>query len=187
MAWFPKPHVGPELPPRASVQELFVIRGAAVTALVVFAAYLYWRGAHTIDGATLLLAVPVLLTECYAFVSLLLFTFGLWDVDAGQSDSAVARPSGKVVALIPTYNESEQVLLPAIAGALNMRLAHEVWVLDDGEREEIRSLASQLGARYLARPTHEHAKAGNLNYALARIDADFIAVFDADYVPDEWF
>jgi cellulose synthase/poly-beta-1,6-N-acetylglucosamine synthase-like glycosyltransferase len=187
MAWFPKPHVGPELPPRASVQQLVVIRGLAVTALTVFVAYLYWRGTHTIHGATLALAIPILLTECYAFVSLLLFTFGLWDVDAGQRNSAVDRAPGKVAALIPTYNESEQVLLPAIAGALKMRVPHEVWVLDDGEREAIRSLATQLGAHYLARPTHEHAKAGNLNYALNRIDADFIAVFDADYVPDESF
>jgi cellulose synthase (UDP-forming) len=60
--------------------------------------------------------------------------------------------------------------------------AHETWVLDDGERPEIEELARSLGARYLARPTHEHAKAGNLNHALGIIEADILAVLDADHV-----
>jgi cellulose synthase (UDP-forming) len=63
-----------------------------------------------------------------------------------------------------------------------MRVDHETWVLDDGDRPEVARLANELGARYLARPTHEHAKAGNLNHALGFIDAEFIGVLDADHV-----
>ena len=36
------------------------------------------------------------------------------------------------------------------------------------------------GACYLTRPTNEHAKAGNLNHALGIIEADLVAVLDAD-------
>jgi cellulose synthase (UDP-forming) len=56
-------------------------------------------------------------------------------------------------------------------------------VLDDGDRSEVHTLAAQLGARYLTRPEHINAKAGNLNHALSVIHADFIAVFDADHAP----
>ncbi|HWP63200.1 MAG TPA: glycosyltransferase family 2 protein, partial [Candidatus Binatia bacterium] len=49
------------------------------------------------------------------------------------------------------------------------------------------ALAEQLGARYLTRPDNRHAKAGNLNHALGVIEADIIAVLDADHVPTARF
>jgi len=74
------------------------------------------------------------------------------------------------------------VLLPTIAAAVALEPAHETWVLDDGDRPDVELLARRLGAHYLRRPTHEHAKAGNLNHALATVDAEFVAVLDADHV-----
>src|SRR5690606_31970248 len=84
--------------------------------------------------------------------------------------------------VIPTYNEGPEILVPTIAAAAALEPAHETWVLDDGERPEIEELARSLGVRDLARPTHEHAKAGNLNHALGVIDAVLMAVLDADHV-----
>jgi cellulose synthase (UDP-forming) len=43
-------------------------------------------------------------------------------------------------------------------------------------------MAASLGARYLAREQNDHAKAGNLNNALEYIDADLLAILDADHV-----
>jgi len=68
-----------------------------------------------------------------------------------------------------------------------MHLPHETWVLDDGDRPAIEALAHALGARYLTRPVHDHAKAGNLNRALTVVDADVVAIFDADHVPEPQF
>ena len=48
-------------------------------------------------------------------------------------------------------------------------------------------LAERLGCRYLSRPDNLHAKAGNLNAALPRTDGQFIAVLDADTVPQPDF
>ncbi|MBM3696584.1 MAG: glycosyltransferase, partial [Actinobacteria bacterium] len=88
----------------------------------------------------------------------------------------------RVAMLIPTYNEPEDVLLPVIAAALSITPPHETWVLDDGNRPGIELLAHSLGARYLAREENTHAKAGNINSALRVIEADLIAVIDADHV-----
>jgi cellulose synthase (UDP-forming) len=127
-------------------------------------------------------SIPLYIMEVHAAVGLGLFTFSLWDVDRRPQAREVLRTRSRVAVLIPTYNEDLEVLMPTIAAALEMRVKHETWVLDDGNRPDVAQLARELGARYLARPTNEHAKAGNLNHALGIIEADIIAVLDADHV-----
>ncbi len=169
------------LPPPDSFWRLLVIRGVALLALAVTVAYLGWRALDTLNLNAWYLAVPMLAFEIHAAVGLGLFTFSLWDVDRRPVRRPLARvPSIAVV--IPTYNEGPEILVPTIAAAVALEPAHETWILDDGERREVEQLAAALGARYLARPTHEHAKAGNLNHALGVIDAEIMAVLDADHV-----
>ena len=169
------------LPPPDSPQRLLLIRGVALLALLATAGYLGWRALATLNLNAWYLAVPMLVFEVHAAVGLGLFTFSLWDVDRRP----VRRPLGRVPSIavvIPTYNEGPEILVPTIAAAVALEPAHETWVLDDGERPEVEQLATALGAHYLARPTHEHAKAGNLNNALGVIDAEIMAVLDADHV-----
>jgi len=68
-----------------------------------------------------------------------------------------------------------------------MDVAHETWILDDGDRPEVARLAAEIGARYLTRPEHDHAKAGNLNHALGVVEAEIIAILDADHVAERDF
>lgn len=92
----------------------------------------------------------------------------------------------KVDVFIPTYNEPEEVLRRTIIGARSLLWPREklrVVLLDDGRRDEIRSLCRRLGVEYMTRPDNRGAKAGNLNAALARTDGEFFVVFDADFVP----
>jgi cellulose synthase (UDP-forming) len=89
---------------------------------------------------------------------------------------------------IPTYNESFDVLEKTITGALcldypNVRL----WVLDDGRRPWLKAFCEAKGIGYLTRPDNVHAKAGNINHALTKTNGDFVAVFDADFVPQRNF
>ena len=51
------------------------------------------------------------------------------------------------------------------------RRAVRVWLLDDGNRDEMRELAARHGAGYMRRRHHTGAKAGNINHALRRTDA----------------
>jgi cellulose synthase (UDP-forming) len=92
-------------------------------------------------------------------------------------------PGLKVDVFVPTYNESTDILEATLIGCRKIRYPHTTYVLDDGNRTEVRALAERLGASYISRPTHEHAKAGNINYALLHTSGDYIVVLDADMVP----
>ena len=178
---------GRGLPPRETTGQRQTIRVIAILALSVNLAYLTWRTAATIDLAVWWVSLPLLLLEIHAAIGIALFAFSLWDVDDLPANHPVREAPGRIAVLIPTFNESQEILIPTIAAAVAMSVEHETWVLDDGDRPDVARLAATLGARYLTRPTHDHAKAGNVNHALDRIDADFIAILDADHVASDEF
>jgi cellulose synthase/poly-beta-1,6-N-acetylglucosamine synthase-like glycosyltransferase len=180
--WFHATLPGAALPAPESARRARAIRSIAVLALAVGLAYLIWRAGWTLALNVWWVSIPLFVLEVHAFVGLALFTFSLWDVDRRPVTHDVASSPARIAILVPTYNEGLEVLTPTVAAAVAMRVAHETWVLDDGDRPEVARLATDLGAHYLTRPTHEHAKAGNLNHALSLIDADFIGVLDADHV-----
>ncbi len=174
------------IPPRESPARKLLIRGWALLAIAVTAAYLTWRVSGTVDLRWWWISVPLLIVEIHNAFGLVLYTIALWSLDADPPLRS-SRVVHKVAVLIPTFNEPVEVLLPTIAASLTLLPRHETWVLDDGRRDEVRRLAERLGASYLTRPDNRHAKAGNLNHALDSIDADIIAVLDADQVPTARF
>lgn len=180
--WFHTDLPGAALPLPESPRRTCAIRSIAVLALAVSLVYLVWRAGWTLALDVWWVSIPLFVLEVHAFLGLALFTFSLWDVGRRPSTHDVTVAPARVAILVPTYNEGLEVLTPTIAAAVAMRVAHETWVLDDGDRPDVARLAADLGARYLARPTHEHAKAGNLNHALGIVEADFIGVLDADHV-----
>lgn len=175
------------LPPPEPWPRKLLIRGTALVALAITAAYLAWRATSTIALDFWWVAIPMFAVELHNGLGLLLYTIALWSVDPDPPSSATPAHRWRVAVLIPTYNEAPEVLLPTIAASVALEPEHETWVLDDGRRPAIRELAERLGARYLTRPDNRHAKAGNLNHALEVIDADIIAVLDADHVPTARF
>ncbi len=66
---------------------------------------------------------------------------------------------------------------------------HKTWVLDDGNRTELRDLAEAEGIGWITRSADwsgraRHAKAGNLNNALLTTEGEFMLILDADQVPE---
>lgn len=97
---------------------------------------------------------------------------------------APADPSTRVDVLIPTYGEPVEVVEPTVAAAARLAGARvKVVLCDDADRDEMAALAARHGAAYLRRPVHNGAKAGNLNHALGRTRAPYVAVLDCDHVP----
>src|SRR5664279_4405253 len=74
------------------------------------------------------------------------------------------------------------MLRRTVLAAMHIRYPHETWLLDDGNRAEVKAIAEELGCRYIARTKNTHAKPGNLNNALISATGDFIAIMDADFV-----
>ena len=173
---------GEERPAPESAGRRSLIHGVSVAALLVTLGYLLWRAVFTVDLSYWWVALPLLALELHNALGLAMFTVALWDVDAGPRVGSRDSTDLRIAVLVATYDEPEDVLLPTVAAAVALEPAHETWVLDDGQRPSVERLAAELGARYLARRDRTHAKAGNLNHALGRIDADLVAVLDADHI-----
>ena len=62
-----------------------------------------------------------------------------------------------------------------------------VHLCDDGNRPEMEALAKSLGANYIGMAEPKHAKAGNMNNALAQTRAPLVAFLDADMIPRREF
>jgi cellulose synthase (UDP-forming) len=177
----------PPAPERRRSRHLAHLGGIAAVAAVV--AYLVWRVTSTLPagGTNRWIAWLLIAFEAVPLVGLVTKTVVLWNIDAVAPVPFDGRSDRRVVLMIPTYNEPIEVIAPTIAAACRIEPAHATWVLDDGDRPWVAELCTALGARYVARPVHDHAKAGNLNHALALLDAedaaDVIAVLDCDHVP----
>jgi cellulose synthase (UDP-forming) len=82
---------------------------------------------------------------------------------------------------ITVYGEPLSTVRRTVTGARDMRGAHKTYVLDDGKSVAVKKLAAELGVKYIARPTHDGAKAGNINYALTQAHGEYFIIFDADF------
>lgn len=92
--------------------------------------------------------------------------------------------------LIPTYNEPLEVVRYTALAAMNIDWPADklnIYILDDGKREEFRVFAEEAGIGYMTRDDNKHAKAGNINRALDRLSAPLVAIFDCDHVPTRSF
>jgi cellulose synthase (UDP-forming) len=108
------------------------------------------------------------------------------EADIGEARLRAAEPASlpPVDVFIATYNEPREVLEKTILGCLALDWPEaRVWVLDDGRRAWLQEYAASKGAGYITRPDNKGAKAGNINHALTVTGAEFVVVFDADFVP----
>ena len=164
--------------------------------------YGYWRLATTVKffadpGTTWSLLdaffiALLVLAEAYAFIILFLgYLQTLWPLrrtPVPLPDDPETWPA--VDLLIPTYNEPLSVVRYTALAAMNIDWPAEklnVYILDDGKRPEFRAFAEEAGIGYMTRDDNHHAKAGNINRALARLDSPYVAIFDCDHVPTRSF
>lgn len=102
----------------------------------------------------------------------------------------------KVETWQPVHYPSVDVFLPTAGEPLDIlrntyhyvsRLKYPglvaVYVLDDMDREDVRTAARSYGFEYLARPGSAFKKAGNLQYGYERSHGEHILILDADFVP----
>ncbi len=161
--------------------------------------YLHWRLSESLNLSAPLaaaLSVLLLLAEAWLLLSGLLplllawrrFSDGSAEADAAQLRWQASRWRPQVDVLIPTCGEPLPVLERCLRACSQLSYPHRhLWVLDDAGRPEVATLAERYGCRYHHRPERRHAKAGNLNAGLELSCGELIAVFDADFVPQQHF
>ncbi|MGY8633854.1 glycosyltransferase [Bradyrhizobium sp. 14AA] len=181
-------------PARSGDRMLF---GTAAGALLV--TYALWRWHDTLPALSFtmqawwqyLFFAFEALAIAYTLMSIIIL---FRSIDrSGQADAAQQRmeQTGNyppVDVFICTYDEPLEILERSILTALALDYPHvTVWVLDDTRRGWLREFCEDAGARYITRAGNEHAKAGNLNNALAftaaQTNAPVIMVLDADFAP----
>ncbi|MBW3551872.1 MAG: glycosyltransferase [Gemmatimonadetes bacterium] len=167
----------PHLRPWAEV----LVRLFAVLTLLYSAYYIIWRWGWTLNWDAWWFSIPLVTAETYVLFSALLTTFTVWTLNRRTSPPA---PEGlDVDVFITTYDEPLEIIRRTVIGARAIRYPHRTFILDDGKRDALRELASELGVGYIRRQGNEHAKAGNLNNALKETSGEFILQLDADHVP----
>lgn len=152
--------------------------------LVVGVAYLIWRFG-TLNAEYPVFSWLIYLAEIYGLVVASMHVFMVWRLTERQAPPA--PPGRSVDVFVTCLNEPVDMLRRTLLLARDMDYAHTTWLLDDGNRPEMRALAERLGVRYLARTDNSHAKAGNLNHALTHSSGELIAVFDSDHAPQKHF
>ena len=162
-------------------------RPALLTRLAIFLAvvaslrYFAWRFTSTLNPAAVWFFYLFLAAELVGWGEVVLFYLTTWRRRLHNPEPAL--PGRTVDLFIPTYNEPVALLRDTVACAVSVRYPHVTWLLDDGNRPEVKALADELGCCYIARTDRSHAKAGNLNNALKYSTGDFVITLDADHVP----
>lgn len=158
----------------------FIVRGIAAIAVAYTLYYLIWR-LSTLNPQAMWLSWLLWGAEAYGFITFSLFAFMTWRLVYPKTPTP---PQGiSVDVFVPTRGEPIDILRTTLVGCTRIKYPHQTFVLDDTGRPEVKALATSLGCNYISRPTHEGAKAGNLNYALKKTKGELIAVLDADHVP----
>lgn len=172
-------------------------RGSVATALKVTALaigfylcgrYLLWRYEYSlnfIEPSGPYISIALLAAEIYCFttVLLLLIQVGVRPVKTRQLNEQDRAYKPSVDIFIPIYSESLEILESTLIASQLMNYRNKrVYVCDDSHRDEVKIMAEQLGAHYIKGPK-EHAKAGNINNALAQTDGELVLIFDTDHIP----
>ncbi|GLU60748.1 hypothetical protein Pure05_32590 [Paenarthrobacter ureafaciens] len=116
----------------------------------------------------------------------MLFGLTVWNLKIRKAPPADAT----VDVFITTYNEPLDLVMTTALAAKEIRGPHSTWILDDGNRPEMRELAEANGIGYVTRTADwtpdmpRHAKAGNLNNALMLTSGEYLLILDADQIPE---
>jgi cellulose synthase (UDP-forming) len=173
----------------------FVTQILIVLSLVASTRYMYWRVTETMTfetWANAFFGSGLFLAELYAWVVLVLgFIQTAWPLERKPvplPDDVRDWPTVDI--MIPTYNEPLSVVRNTVFAALAIDWPKDkiqVYILDDGRREEFRRFAEEAGVTHVTRTDNKHAKAGNINAALKHTTGEYVAIFDCDHIPTRTF
>ena len=98
---------------------------------------------------------------------------------------------------LPIYNEKyvAKRLVDAVCGLDYPKDKMKIMILDDSDDDTVELLAKEVNyykkqgfqIEHIRRGTRKGYKAGALKYAMQITDTEYVAIFDADFIPPNWF
>ncbi len=177
------------------IENRLVLTILTVLGFMFASRYMYWRVTETLDFNTAwawFFGLGLYAAELYLWVVLAItFVQSIWPLERKPvplPDDMALWPTIDV--FIPTYNEDLDLVAKTIYAARELEYPPDkmqIHLLDDGRRDEFRDFAARAGVNYITRDNNDHAKAGNLNNALAQTNGDLVAILDCDHIPTRWF
>ena len=155
-------------------ERTLLFRYLAEINLIFGAWYLQWRITHSINFDALWISIPLLLAEIYSYFGGVMFVIGLWRPLVRQIKSLdqmtppIPRSDWPSVDIFITcYNEPPEIVEQTSKAALAMDYPPaklHIYVLDDGNSQELRAMAQRLCIEDLRSPL--------LQQEVERIDAE---------------
>src|SRR5262245_1153654 len=137
-----------DVPPRLRCEELGAVqKGLVVGFLAAAIWYLTWRpSAFNFDA--LGFSAAVYAAELFGCAVAALHLYMCWRLPV--RDAPAPRPGLTVDVFVTTYNEPGEMIRRTLLAARNMEYPHQTWLLDDGNRPELRKLAAELDRKSVA-------------------------------------
>lgn len=169
-------------------------------AIALSVIYLIWRIFFTIPWHSniftlifaLLLVISEILSNSTGFILIffrMLSTKKKWDLKI--PDYSTTQPLPDVDIIIVTHNESVDLLRKTINAATFIDYPDKgkvhIVVADDGNRPEVKALTKHYHVGYSEMENNKHAKSGNINNTLAKLNSPLFAIFDTDMIPFSGF
>jgi len=166
---------------RISLSEM---RGFGLIIFALIALVYYYSWWFTTNSSSNWLPITFGLALAYSLVQLV----GNWILYlATHYRSATCTPlttqEFSIDIFITACNEGHELVEKALLAACALPEEKKIWLLDDGNDPALEKMSNELGVGYLTRSDRRHAKAGNINAALACTTGDIVVVFDIDHTP----
>lgn len=143
-------------------KRTLLFRYLAEINLILGAWYLIWRITGSINLDALWLSIPLLLAEIYSFIGGAMFTIGLWrPLEREVRSLDQMRPILPVIEyptvdiFVTCYNEPVEMVEDTVRAALEIDYPANklrVYILDDGNSADMRSMSQRLAIEDLRSP-----------------------------------
>ncbi|MEA5552649.1 glycosyltransferase [Anabaena cylindrica UHCC 0172] len=160
-------------------KRTLLFRYLAEINLIFGAWYLQWRITHSINFDALWLSIPLLIAEIYSYFGGVMFVIGLWRPIVRQIKSLnqlnPPLPNSDwstVDVFITCYNEPPEMVEETARAALAIDYPTtklRVYILDDGNSEQMRSMSERLGIEDLQSPLLQ-AEADRIDVELSTLN-----------------
>ena len=198
----------PPAPVPYSVLREMAWQFLVVVGLVLGARYIVWRWGWSLNFDALWFAVPVALAETFIYIGMVLFAFNCWVVrdvkrnpppekNTDCMEEANDHPQRSIIVdvFFVAYDEDPEVVRLGVRDAKKINYPHPIeiliYILDDGNRKDMKKMAEEEGINYIVRNRiyldkggkNIGYKAGTLASALIQTYGDFVVICDAETRP----